>query len=254
MKITKHITFFYSEKTKHRIIYLNKILNEVNTYAYTTDIYIHTNYLFPSDLLVPNTNGYTTVIVHNLDKKHPFYLTWKCRELLHKQKDDYDIFIYTEDDILIPKAALTYWLENKDELIKYNFNLGFIRIEIDENKEEFMTDFNNKNKKPLDIFMNAHNKTYVLNHRNPYCAMWIYDKNEFAKFIQSDYYNISNIKGYNIREMSAVGLHGLHTDYYKGTVIPLVENQLDNGCRIYHLPNNYIKHNLLSFKNAVVKR
>ena len=63
---------------------------------------------------------------------------------------------------------------------------------------------------------------------------------EFDKFVNSKYYNIQNIRGYGIREQSAIGLHGLHTDWYKSTLIPIINNKLIECCKIYHMPNNYV--------------
>lgn len=40
MKITKHVSFYF---IRDRILYVNNILDETNKYAYTTDIFIHTN-------------------------------------------------------------------------------------------------------------------------------------------------------------------------------------------------------------------
>ena len=56
------------------------------------------------------------------------YLTWKCRSLLEKQIEDYDIFIYLEDDILLYKETLDYWLKYKDLFIKHKCNVGFMRV------------------------------------------------------------------------------------------------------------------------------
>ena len=74
--------------------------------------------------------------------------------------------------------------------------------------------------------------------------MWIYNKNEFYKFVNSKYYNISNIPScnYGLREKSAIGLHGITNFWYKGTLIPLINNKLNENCKIYHLPNNYVKN------------
>ena len=61
--------------------------------------------------------------------------------------------------------------------------------------------------------------------------------------MNSKYYNINNISGYDdhdIREQSAIGLHGIHTDYYNNTLIPIVNNKLIEECKIYHMPNNYV--------------
>jgi len=55
---------------------------------------------------------------------------------------------------------------------------------------------------------------YVVNQKNPYCAFWIYDRHEFALFIKSPHWNLNlrQIKGYDIREMSAIGLHVSSTE------------------------------------------
>jgi hypothetical protein len=54
------------------------------------------------------TNGCIKIIYHDLSNIDPFYLTWKCRKLLKQQKNDYDVFMYIEDDILVPSKAIKY--------------------------------------------------------------------------------------------------------------------------------------------------
>ena len=239
MKITKHISFYYLES---RIIYINKIIESTNNYELETDIFIHTNNpnLQVTDL---NTyrNGKLAIIYHDLTEIHPHFLTWLSRDLLYKQRNDYDIFMYIEDDILVPYKAIAYWLEYSDKCIEMNFNLGFVRIEI-ENGEEYITDlFGEK----LDTIVTLNNRLYCVNNKNPYCAFWIYNKNEFNAFVNSKYYSLDN---YNlnkefycmIREYSAFGLHSKGCDWYKSTLIPIVNNKLIEDCKIYHMPNNYV--------------
>ena len=233
MKITKHIYFYY---LTDRIIYINNIIDETNKYEYTTDIFIHTNNIDLQEEMFNNyTNGYIKIIYHDLSNIHPFYLTWKCRDLLQQQQHEYDIFIYIEDDILVPYKAIKYWLEYNEKLIKMNYNLGFVRIEV-ENNIEYITDICVK----LDNIINLNEEIYCVNDKNPYCAFWIYNKNEFNNFVNSKYYNINNISDYGIREQSAIGLHGTSTDWYKNTLIPIINNKLIEECKIYHMPNNYV--------------
>lgn len=234
MRITKHISFFYIE---NRILYVNKILDETNKYELVTDVFIHTN----NDGLTKEafndySNGSLSIIYHDLSNIHPFYLTWKCRELLKEQKDRYDIFIYTEDDMLIPYNAIKYWLKYNRQLIDHNYNLGFLRIEV-ENNNEYVTDLP---RKKFSSTMELDGERYCINNINPYCAMWIYNKDEFNNFVDSKYYDIKNIPGYEIRERSAIGLHGASNYWYKGTLIPIINNKLISDCRIYHMPNNYV--------------
>jgi hypothetical protein len=234
MKITKHISFYF---LNDRIIYINNIISETNKYEYITDIFIHTNIKdLEISMFDKYTNGNIKIIYHDLSNIHPFYLTWKCRELLEKQKNEYDIFIYIEDDILIPFKAIKYWLEYNEKLIEMNYNLGFLRIEI-ENNIDYITDLCGEQ---LDTLINLQNTTYCVNNKNPYCAFWIYNKNEFNKFVNSKYYDINNIEGYGVREKSAIGLHGSNTNWYKSTLIPIINKKLIEDCKIYHMPNNYV--------------
>jgi hypothetical protein len=238
MRITKHISFFYLE---NRIQYINAIIEETNKYEIITDIYIHTNNKdLNKNSFHKYTNGNITIICHDLSGIHPFYLTWACRYLMKHQKDDYDIFMYIEDDILVPYKAVAYWLKYNKKLIEMNYNLGFVRIEV-ENNIEYITDLYGQQ---LDTLINLDNITYCVNNKNPYCAFWIYNKTEFDKFVNSKYYDINNIPNYGIREQSAIGLHGNGTIWYKNTIIPIVDNThqytLIDDCKIYHMPNNYV--------------
>jgi hypothetical protein len=234
MRIVKHISFYF---LIDRVIYINNIIDETNKYEYTTDIFIHTNNIDLQESLFNNyTNGSINIIYHDLSNIHPFYLTWKCRDLLQQQQNDYDIFMYIEDDILVPYKAIKYWLEYNEKLIEMNYNLGFVRIEV-ENNIEYITDLYGTK---LDTIINLNETKYCVNNKNPYCAFWIYNKNEFNKFVNSNYYDIRNILNYDIREQSAIGLHGSGTNWYKNTLIPINNNKLIEDCKIYHMPNNYV--------------
>ena len=135
MIISKHISFFYIKK---RLNYINKILNETNKYKYKTDIFIHTNENFSLNLLNNYKNGMLKIIVYNLSNIHPYYLTWKCRKLLKEQKNDYDIFMYIEDDILVPNKTIKYWLKYSGIVLNNKYNLGFVRIEKNLKNKEFI--------------------------------------------------------------------------------------------------------------------
>ena len=144
--------------------------------------------------------------------------------------------MYIEDDILVPFNAIEYWLEYSKQLIKNNYNLGFVRIEVKDDIE-FITDLANKK---FDKIITLDNETYCVNDINPYCAFWIYSKDEFNKFIDSRYYNFIGTQQYDTREQSAIGLHGVGFNFYKDTLIPLNDTKLIKHCRIYHMPNNYV--------------
>jgi hypothetical protein len=252
MKIVKHITFHYCQQAGERVPFMLRIFEAVNSYPYPTDMFIHTNSELTNNLFVENNlmnmneKGTLKIIVHDLTGQNPWYLPWKCRPLLKEQKDDYDIFMYTENDILIQKYCLDYWMEYKDLVIENKYNLGFFRIEKDEKGDEYTSDSATSPDGSITCYLTKKvildGKDFVLNDDNPHCAFWIYDKKEFNNFVNSELYDINNIKGnFGICERSALGLHGLFTDWYKGTIIPLVgKNTLHPGSRIYHMANNYV--------------
>jgi hypothetical protein len=245
LKISKHICFFYLE---HRIKYINRIIEECNIYPYLTDIFIHTNNGNLTDsVFIKYNNGKINIIVHKTFKDdNPFYLSWKCRELLKTQVELYDIFIYIEDDILIFKDTLNYWLKYKDMCINNNYNLGFIRIEINEKDEIYWVD--SPNRQIFSSITYIENQPFILNNVQTYCASWIYDKSEFIRWINSSYWNIENIKSLEqdlIREVSAIGFSN---EGYKGTIIPIENfNKLNKNCIVHHLDNKYIKDITTSF-------
>jgi len=247
MKIAKHVSF-YSNKNKIRFI--NAILKESNKYKYVADVFIHTNdKAVATSLFEPYTNGTLNIIHHDMTGQDPLTLTWKCREVLVKQKDAYDIFMYIEDDILVPVAALEYWIERHGRLVANGYNLGFVRVETSDN-EEYMTDVNSVLKTKLEL----DGTHYYVNNVNPYCAFWIYDKQEFNKFVSSKYWDVKNVPYYETREKSGIGLHGFEMTWYKATVIPVQQAQLTDSCKIVHLSNNYAKRHpifgILKFKDA----
>lgn len=251
MKISVHITHYYNES---RWIYLRKIIKEYNNFPYLVDIFIHTTQDFKLEEIGTYNNGEIQLIVHNTFTKEKetdippdycsrwplgLYLTWKHRDLMKEQKDKYDIFMYSEDDILIPKATFLYWLKYK-YVTQNGWNLGFFVIETDENNEYAV----NSGRSPDGKYNQCITKTidlngykFAINDQNPYCCSWIYDKTELEKFINSKYWNVANVSGPGPCEKAAFG----GRDNYKATIIPLVNNNLHNDCKVYHLPNKYIK-------------
>ena len=84
--------------------------------------------------------GVIKIIIHNLKNEDPHKLTWKHRSYMIKDKLNYDIFMYIEDDILVRNETILYWLKHKDILLSKNYNLGFLRIERDNSGYEYTPD------------------------------------------------------------------------------------------------------------------
>lgn len=238
MRISKHIVYYYNETTKNRINYLNQIISEVAHYPFETDIFIHTNEdgNVQRSFFDENVNGKLEIIHHDLTGIHPWYLTWKYRAIMESQRNDYDVFIYLEDDILIPSKAIQYWFRFKNRVMAENYNLAFFRIEVGEDNQEYLTDII----EPMSHIIQIDEHRYACNTSNPYCGFWIYDKAEFNRFVDSKFWDLRNIKGYSVRASSAIGLHGTKTGWYKSSIVPILNGKIHMDSRVYHIPNNYV--------------
>ena len=169
---------------------------------------------------------------------------------MEKQKDQFDYYIYSEDDILFNKRNFKAWLNYKDLCIDNKFNLGFLRTEKSKKNKILWSIDQPKN---LDESMIIDKNVFVV-LKNPYCAMWIYDNKEFNNFIKSEFWHLDDWSGENLytelktREKSAIGWHGLNMKRYKASIIPIKNFKIVEGFYIQHLDNKYIEHGPFSIK------
>ena len=150
--------------------------------------------------------------------------------------------MYLEDDILVKFSAIKYWLKYSNKTLKNNYNLGFVKIET-KNNIEYVSDIIVRLNKKIIL----DDEEYCINNVNPYCAFWIYNKDDFNKFVETPFYNFIGTNHLGIREQSAIGLHCKKFNYYKNTIIPVNNNKLIEQCKIYHLPNTYVNNNTNKF-------
>ena len=257
LKISVHIPFYVKKNKIKKFKILQKICKSYLKLSRKTNIFVHTN------LKIKTSNKRIQFLFYKLNNVHPYRLTWFPRKLMKKQINDFDIFIYAEDDVMFAKKNLDYWLKYKDICIKNNFNLGFLRIE--KKKDLYAID----QIKKLSYIKKIENTNFII-IENPYSAMWIYDRNEFKKFVKSNYYefkwNMKKIGNVNLdREMAAIGWHGqdikkgFNMGRYHATVIPFKKNGLDSASFINHLSKNYSKNpaglfGTFKIKNLVQKK
>jgi len=238
-KISVHIPFYVDRNFKKKNILLNKVCKSYLKLSSQLKIFVHTN------KIIKKNSKRINFILHKFKNEHPYKLTWKCRKLMFSQRNDYEIFIFGEDDIVFSRNNFKYWLKYKDNTIKNNFNLGFLRVEINKkNNLLYSTDQISK----IKYYVNIDNKKFV-KLENSNCSFWIYDKNEFKKFIKTKYWKFYwrwiTISGILlIREMAAVGWHGedmngLFMNRYQATIIPLIDNKPDKYSYIKHISNKY---------------
>ena len=247
-KICVHLVFFNNKnisnqtgKLKHdKIFYLKKIIKSYISISSKISIFIHSNIITKETKKLSKIKN-VKFIKHNLINQNPRYFPWKCRDLMEKQRNKFDVFIYSEDDILFTKKNFSYWLKHKDICLSSNFNPGFLRYEISKEKKIYSTDVF----KPLKEFTILNNKKYIINDLNPFYAFWIMDKFEFNNFIKTKIWKFkwkgkNHMAFYDPEVMSGIAWHGLNMSRYKATILPMSGNKIDKSCLIHHMPNNYV--------------
>ena len=245
MSIAIHIPFYNPKPEKkegfrklRRFDYLQENISNLKNLSIKTDIFIHThnNFLDDKDL---NVN----IIKHEIndDDLNKGYLTWLCRSLMEKQKNDYDYYMYLEHDIKFSENNLQYWLKYQDLLSKKKFNLGFFVYEKNNSDNQ---NYSIHMIMKLDKYFKIDNKKFIVNDFENYCCFWIYTKQQFQNFLNSKWWSFKkrahNFRhNYGITERSAIGFHGLSMDYFKATLIPEVNGQPIPDSFVEHMTNNY---------------
>jgi hypothetical protein len=216
-----HISFFYKEE---RIATLNKVVKSINDIASikNKDVFVHSNQYFELEE--------AKVVFHDLENKHPYTLSHLHRNLVKSQADLYDAFMYLEDDILFTDNNFLYWNQYFRYLKDNNFDLGYLRIETN-NGSEYVTDLlaGEKNRGRVTIKEDR----YIVFDRK-YWGFWLYDKDYFKKFIETPNFLNSSYSDI-MREEAARGFINNHR-----ALIPEINNLPHEGCKVYHLSNNYV--------------
>lgn len=262
MNIGVHITHHYDEA---RVKYLDQVLFNLSAIPHDLDVFIYSN----SDL--PLIQDFSNIKIRLIKSKfhdfygsrrflsliktfshksfvsiaqhvHPYYLTWVNRKFVLQAVDQFDVQVYLEDDLGFTRTTLEYWQKYYPFCISNDYNLGFLLIEKDVENKLFCPGLWEA---PTTI-VNLQGRPFLLNNVNPYCAFWIYDREELKEFTKSREWNFQ-FKGYGVRERSAIGWHGIGMERYKGTIIPLLTMDdgslsVDPDCAVHHLPNNYLGH------------
>jgi hypothetical protein len=126
MKKEKHsVLICIANYGSEQIPYLKKLLKEYNSFKkYKIKAIIlateHVNLNF--------SNLETEQLV--FDKSLGFWLTHKHRKFIFENKGMFDVFIYSENDVLITERNLDTFLKHSENLKNTNYVPGFLRYEI----------------------------------------------------------------------------------------------------------------------------
>lgn len=262
MKLAVHIPF-YSDP--NRVAYLHQVLKSLDGIEANVDVFVYTNrknwsipVLANARLVIrnfwclsrkgPRSRKDYRQPYHRVPRRlryylDPFFLTWRNRDYIEKDLESYDAQMYLEDDLDFNQDTFQYWLQNRELCNRHDFNLGFLRKELDASSSRWF--YSDLDRAPENI-ITLQGRPFLLNDVNSYTGFWIYDRDILREFVKTPIWRFEFGK-YGVREKSAIGWHGIGSTRFKGTVFPLEVSdnsslRVPGGCHVHHLPNNYIGH------------
>ena len=145
--------------------YLRRLLNEYRSMPFDVDIVVLSN-------LRKELDPSVELVMVDLQGKDPWTLPFAHKEILARRLNDYDLFVYSEDDTLITERNLSAFLEvsaalREDEIA------GFMRFEKGEDGETYFPDVHgcfhwdlksvrSRGSQKFAFFTNEHSACYVL--------------------------------------------------------------------------------------------
>jgi len=228
----KKILCYIASFTNHSEFY--KVLETVLSYKkYKLDVIIYTTEPVQFNYLLNN------VKVITYDKSIKENLVTEHRKHIPISINDYDLFLYLENDIIINESTLDTFIE-ENSLLDDNTTVGFIRYEDCNNKKylnEFMPGCTHNH---LPTFKTINNKLYfTLNNVHQGC--YLLEQRHLKKFISNNQFTLN----------LGPGLEASASNFYKSNLWPGLPNTLEKvypvdkleQLLIHHASNKHTKTN-----------
>jgi len=144
--------------------FLKTVIKEYQSMPYHVDIVVLSN--------VPKELGPGIQVKIGLPSKDPWSLPFGHKKIFVERLEEYDLFIYTEDDILITSTNIDSFLQLTEMLPKGEIS-GFLRYELDSTGRKWFPDFcgpyhwfpksvDKRDQYTVAEFSNAHSACYIL--------------------------------------------------------------------------------------------
>ncbi len=207
-------------------MYLEKLLDEYRSMTrFAVDIVVFSN--IPKDL------GPDVEVIVGLPTKDPWSLPFGHKALFAERMQQYDLFIYSEDDTLITERNIDAFVK-MTKILPEKYIAGFLRYEISETGRKYYNDFHNRFHWDPNSVLTIGEYIFAY-YTNEHSACFILTQGQLQKAINSGGFLLPPRKGrYDMLVTAA-------TDPYTqcGLKKLICISHLNDFC-VHHLPNVYI--------------
>ena len=240
------ITFHFVEE---RLKYLEAVTGELPNLAEHVRLVIVTNTNDPQchqkiRSILPTSSGVEIFVPVLLG--HPYLLTWSHFEIFRRyysEFEDISHFLYLEDDTLVRKENIDYWLRGRSLLSNLHIIPSFLRYEVPAGSfVKVSTDVTARVRFSLIPKVKMSSQYYYVNLPEPYQGMYLLDRvlaggHLFGPSSSPDFGR------WPIREKAAQGItfHEVPTGCFSRNFlgVDMSSKTIDSGALLHHLPNNY---------------
>jgi len=170
----------------------------------------------------------------------PLKLTWMHRSTMAGRVEEFDLFLYIEDDILIAEPAMRLWLREAERLAPLGFMPGLVRVEHNRSGELILSDYVHPAKNPKIIEIDG---TKFLANPFPYQACWLCTREHMRRFVRAPSFPAgAEGQGLYPRERMAVGAiyDDVPAGYPSRALVPLTDDlRIAPEALVLHMPSNY---------------
>jgi len=114
----------------------------------------------------------------------PEYLPHKHRPYWEDREDDFDFFIFTEDDILFTREAFEVYVERRKTLQSKGWTFGWIRVETWGVDNETLVALDNVESRASMLVFETPDGLLWSEPSSPYTAHYVLDRDELRKMIE----------------------------------------------------------------------
>jgi len=205
--------------------FLDRLLDAYRSMRrYDIDLVVHSN--IPKDL------GPDIEVIVGLPSPDPWSLPFAHKQLFSDRRDDYDLFIYTEDDTLLEQRNIDAFVE-ETSLLPDDCIAGFMRYEVDEDGRRYYSSMHSHFH--WDIWsVVRHGDSVFARYTNDHAACFILTRDQLKRAIGSGGFLLPPVRRrYGMPETAATDPYG-----WCGMKKLVCISRFDDFC-LHHLPNVY---------------